>query len=118
NVPKDDNSSVFEIFNRLNSGGINLTPQEIRSSLYHSDFIDMLFRINLNPTWRKLLKSPDPDLHMKDVELLLRSFAMAINGDKYTSSLATFLNNFAESARKFTKEKLVYLESFITSLFA
>lgn len=117
NVPKDDNSSVFEIFNRLNSGGINLMPQEIRSSLYHSDFMDMLFRINLNPTWRKLLKSPDPDLHMKDIELLLRGYAMAIYGDNYTSSLAKFLNNFADTARKFDKAYLVYLESFLTSLF-
>lgn len=43
--PSGDDSAMFEIFNRLNSGGVNLTPQEIRSSLYHSLFYAMLFRL-------------------------------------------------------------------------
>jgi hypothetical protein len=117
NVPKDDNSSVFEIFNRLNTGGINLMPQEIRCSLYHSDFIDMIVKLNLNSTWRKFLRTPDPDLHMKDVEILLRSFAIAVQGDTYKSSMAKFLNDFASDARKFTQEYVNYLELFAVSLF-
>ncbi len=45
NSPNEDNdTSVFEIFNRLNTGGVNLRPQEIRSSLYHSKFTEMLHR--------------------------------------------------------------------------
>lgn len=117
NVPKDDNSSVFEIFNRLNTGGINLMPQEIRCSLYHSNFIDMVVRLNLNTTWRKFLRSQDPDLHMKDVEILLRSFAIAIKGDSYKSSMAKFLNDFANEARSFSKEYVTYLELFAEELF-
>src|SRR5438552_2387203 len=31
--PPEDDSSIFEMFNRLNTGGINLRPQEIRGSL-------------------------------------------------------------------------------------
>ena len=34
-----EDGAMFEIFNRLNSGGMNLSPQEIRMSLYHSDFL-------------------------------------------------------------------------------
>jgi uncharacterized protein with ParB-like and HNH nuclease domain len=116
NVPKD-NSSVFEIFNRLNSGGINLMPQEIRCSLYHSPFIDLIVRLNLEPLWRKFLRSPDPDVHMKDVEVLLRGFAMALKGDEYKSSLATFLNKFANDAKKFSKDELSYYESFFKEMF-
>ena len=58
--PPQDDSSVFEMFNRLNTGGINLRPQEIRGNLYHSPFYDMLHRANLVPGWRRLLKMPDP----------------------------------------------------------
>src|SRR5260370_21014171 len=69
NSPKDDDSSVFEIFNRLNSGGINLRPQEVRISLYHSAFYDMLSRINTAPQWQRLLPMPEPGLHMRDLEV-------------------------------------------------
>ena len=34
NEPKDDNSSIKEIYNRLNTGGVNLRPQEMRANLY------------------------------------------------------------------------------------
>jgi uncharacterized protein with ParB-like and HNH nuclease domain len=55
NFPEDDDSCIHEIFNRLNSGGVNLKPQEIRTSLYYSDFYSMLYRLNTLPEWRKIL---------------------------------------------------------------
>jgi uncharacterized protein with ParB-like and HNH nuclease domain len=110
NVPKDDNSSIFEIFNRLNSGGINLMAQEIRCSLYHSKFYDVLYKLNLESDWRRLLKLKDPDLHMKDIELLLRGFSMLTYGDNYSPSLAKFLNSYSAIAKKYDSETLAYLE--------
>lgn len=117
NVPKDDNSSVFEIFNRLNSGGINLTPQEIRGSLYHSMFYDLLYRLNLEPIWRRLLKMDAPDLHMRDIELLLRgfAFAMMLDGNNYYSSLAKFLNDFSNRMKKITHDKITFYELYFKS---
>ena len=75
---------MYEVFNRLNTGGINLRPQEIRTSMYHSPFYDMLYRVNTTPQWRRLLRTPEPDLHMKDIEILMRGFAMLIDGPNYT----------------------------------
>ena len=115
NTPKDDDSSIYEIFNRLNSGGINLTPQEIRISLYHSGFYDILYHINTLPEWRRLLGTSDPDLHMKDVEVLLRGFAMLIEGHNYTPSMAKFLNKFSKQCKKLTDEQNVYLEQLFMS---
>ena len=46
NSPQGDDSSMYEVFNRLNTGGVNLKPQEIRTSMYHSDFYEMLYRAN------------------------------------------------------------------------
>jgi hypothetical protein len=99
NSPDDEDSSIYEIFNRLNSGGVNLTAQEIRTSLYHSRFYDLLYRLNLEPRWRRLLGMPQPDLHMRDVEILLRGFAMMISSDEYAPSMKRFLNIFSKKAR-------------------
>ena len=115
-APEDDQSSIFEIFNRLNSGGVNLRPQEIRTSMYHSDFYTMLYRINAEDiTWRRLLGSSDPDLHMKDIEILLRGFAMLVDRDKYASSMVRFLNQFSFNCRSLSSEKNEYLERLLSS---
>ena len=106
----DESSSIYEIFNRLNTGGINLKPQEIRTSLYHSSFYDLLYRINLDPRWRRLLGVPEPDLHMKDIEILLRAFAMVASGKDYKPSMTRFLNLMSKRAKALSKEKVEYLE--------
>lgn len=113
NVPdadEDDSSSIYEIFNRLNTGGVNLKPQEIRTSLYHSPFYEMLYRINLDPRWRKLLGVAEPDLHMKDIEILLRAFAMVMCGNGYKPSMTRFLNLTSKRAEALSNEKVKYLE--------
>ncbi|TRX02098.1 DUF262 domain-containing protein [Candidatus Methylobacter oryzae] len=115
NAPDDEHSVVFEIFNRLNSGGVNLKPQEIRTSLFHSKFYDMLYRINLNPEWRKFTPSCTPDLNMKDVEILLRGFAMLIDGEFYKPSMTKFLNKFSLKAKNFPDENINFLESLFMS---
>jgi len=111
----DNDSAIYEIFNRLNTGGVNLAPQEIRASLFHSKFYEMLFKINMLPEWRKLIKMPQHDLHMKDIETILRSFAMLISGDKYSPSLAMFLNDFAKKCRKFDEIAIEYLHQLFVS---
>lgn len=115
NFPSDDDSSVYEIFNRLNSGGVNLKPQEIRVSLYHSKFFRLLDHLNLLPQWRKLLGIEEPDLNLKDIEILLRGFAMLINGHKYTPSMTKFLNGFAKEAKAISDNQIEYLEKLFES---
>ena len=115
NAPDDDDSAMYEIFNRLNSGGVNLRPQEIRLSLYHSAFYDMLERINAEPTWREFLRNPEPDIHMKDIEVLLRIFAILVDKEIYAPSLVKFLNQFSNKSKVNTPEQNEYLESLFRS---
>ncbi len=115
NSPENDNSSVFEIFSRLNSGGVNLRPQEIRSSLYHSVFYDLLMKLNTELCWRKVLANPTPDLHLKDVEILLRIFAMMIDRNNYAPSMVKFLNKFSLKCKGHTLEQNQYLEQLFKS---
>jgi hypothetical protein len=110
NVPADDDSSIYEIFSRLNTSGVVLTGQEIRTALYHSDFYRMLDRINTNDTWRKLLDLSEPDLHFKDLEFLLRGMAMLQRGDLYRPSMRRFLNLYSKECRTMTADDVAFLE--------
>lgn len=109
NSPSDDDSSMYEVFNRLNTGGINLRPQEIRTSMYHSEFYEMISKINTEDNWRRLLRLNEPDLHMKDVEIILRGFAMLIDGYDYAPSMIRFLNQFSRKSQSNSSDKNDYL---------
>lgn len=115
NLPSDDDSAMYEVFNRLNTGGVNLRPQEIRTSMYHSKFYEMLYKANNNKIWRKLINREEPDIHMKDIEILLRAFAMLIDGNKYAPSLVRFLNQFSRFSESNNDEKNGYLEKIFSS---
>lgn len=115
NSPADDDSSMYEVFNRLNTGGINLRPQEIRTSMYHSKFYDMLYRVNTDERWRAILNSDEPDLHMKDIEILLRGLAMLISGDEYAPSMVRFLNQFSRQCEGHDDKQNEYLFKIFTS---
>ena len=115
NFPEEDDSCIYEIFNRLNSGGINLKPQEIRTSLYYSNFYNMLYRLNSLPDWRRIIGVEEPDLNMKDIETLLRGFAMLIEREQYQSSMVKFLNSFSKNCKKLNDEQIHYLEKLFHS---
>ncbi len=112
---EEDDSSIYEIFNRLNSGGINLTPQEIRVSLYHSKFYSMLDKLNQRDKWRRLIGLIEPDLHAKDVELLLRAFAMLWYSSEYKPSMTRFLNLCSRRFKRVGDEDIAYCETLFDS---
>lgn len=98
--PKDDDSSVYEIFDRLNTGGVILNPQEIRANLYYSPFYQKLYDLNKGVDWRKLIGKSERDEKLRDVELLLRVFAMLTFNNDYKPSMTRFLNRYSAMARK------------------
>lgn len=118
NVPAEDNSSMYEVFNRLNTGGMNLTAQEIRASMYHSDFYDMLQLKNIDLRWRTILQADEPDLHAKDVEIMLRGLAMLVDGEAYRPSMVRFLNSFSRKCQTVSEEDTVYFSGLLDSFFA
>lgn len=118
-VSPQGDDAAYEVFHRLNTGGVNLTPQEIRMCLHHkSAFYKMLAKINVDPGWRGLLGSEQVDLHFKDVEILLRVFAMLVNGENYNPSLKRFLNDFSRQADSMDASKVAYLKDLFNSFLA
>lgn len=98
----EGNAAIYEIFSRLNAGGVNLSPQEIRASLYHSYLITALLDLNLDAGWRSIVGQQSPDPRMRDTEFLLRSLALARDLDQFSGSLSGFVNSFCIKAQGFT----------------
>lgn len=95
------------MFERINTGGIKLSPQEIRSCICHGNFNDYLHGLNDTPEWRALYGPKSKRL--KDVELILRFMAFFEQGDKYKSPMKHFLNDYMKEKRNLTDPQLVEL---------
>ncbi|BAZ26928.1 hypothetical protein NIES4073_78420 [Kalymmatonema gypsitolerans NIES-4073] len=75
----------------------------------------MLYRLNTLRGWRRIIGVDEPDLNMKDIEFLLRGFAMLVERKEYKSSMVKFLNSFSQNCKKLKNEHIDYLEKLFHS---
>jgi hypothetical protein len=107
--PQDD-TSIFQIFERLNTGGVILQGQEIRNCIYDGTFNDSLNKLNKYGPWRKLFGSKAEDKRQRDVELILRFLALFYNRANYEKPMKQFLNSFMKGNRRATIDKIAEYE--------
>lgn len=91
-APVNQSTSMYHIFERLNTGGTPLRPQEIRNCVFHGSLVDDLHELNEDADWRLILGKKPLDKHQRDVEMILRIFAMTDRGDEYEKPMKEFLN--------------------------
>ena len=89
--------SIYKIFERLNSGGTQLTPHEIRVALYAGELVDFIEALNSNEQWRQLYGKRSK--RIRDQELVLRIIALYSSAVTYSRPLKSFLNRFAGEHR-------------------
>lgn len=94
----DSLESIYQIFERLNSGGTQLTPHEIRVALFAGPLIDYIEEINRGAEWRMLYGNPSKRL--RDQELVLRIIALYDSASEYRRPLKAFLNSFSTKHRQ------------------
>lgn len=98
--PSPGDTSLYQIFERINTSGRSLLPQEIRNCVYQGPLNSLLIRLNESIRWRELLNSTKRDNRMRDLELILRFFALSdesilTNEDApYNISLKKHLNEY------------------------
>ena len=93
-VDPRDKTSIYYIFERLNTGGTGLTSQEVRNSTYHGLFNESIIELNKDATWRYIFGSDNVDVRMRDVEIIIRFLALVESLNSYTKPMKQFLNNF------------------------
>ncbi|MDX9913292.1 MAG: DUF262 domain-containing protein [Candidatus Moranbacteria bacterium] len=106
--PRDNDSSLFQIFERINASGKNLMPQEIRNCIFQGIFNRLLFELNVNSDWRVLFGTENEDSRMRDIELILRFFALKSENIKNIKiaqiSLKKYLNDFMGENKNLDKD--------------
>jgi hypothetical protein len=107
--PPENNSSIYHVFERLNTGGMTLTPQEIRNCINHGELTALLFSLKDNAVWRNIYGPPNK--RMKDQELILRFFALLYDLENYERPMNEFLNNFMARKRNLAKEERAEITS-------
>lgn len=130
---EDEASSLREtVFERLNTGGVELTRQEIRNALYRGRINNLIDRLSRQPHFREAWGIPQyveneiditPELldlpiyaKMEDAEMILRFFALR-HAAYYSHGMQGFLDLYMRKAGSFTEEDIEVLErEFIDTL--
>lgn len=114
--PADVLDSIYFVFERINSGGIRLSPQEIRNCISAGPFISMVKRLNEDGHWRRVFGGP-VNKRAKDEELIIRFLAMLDGRADYSRPMAKFLNDYSARMNKVPAADLARLsEVFLESI--
>lgn len=102
-----DENVLYNIFHRLNTGNLPLSPQELRQALHPGLFLDYVDEYSQESVEiKKILNLRDPDPRMRDVELLIRYFAFKNYSNIYHGNLKDFLDKTCKSLNvKYTSHK-------------
>lgn len=120
-VPEGGQTSLFQVFERINTSGRSLMAQEIRNCVYQGRFNELLFDLNKLEAWRTLFGSEVDEPRMRDMEFILRFFALqpsVINTiDSERLSLKKHLNLFMKNNKDMSDEQAEeYKEIFNTTI--
>ena len=96
--PSNDDQSIYEVFERINTTGVRLSDQEVRTCVNFGPFYELLKKLNDTPAWRKVY-GPKSE-RLKDQELILRFLAILHESDTYDSPMKGFLNHFMKQYSK------------------
>ena len=107
-TPKDD-TGIFYLFERLNTGGVVLTPMEVRNAIYSGTLLTTISDLLTNEQVCELLtglksgskqfKQKCDESHDKMIEFILRLFAFYDNLSNYNKHIKIFLNDYCKENR-------------------
>jgi len=98
--PEDDDSSVYQLFERINSGGRPLSSQEIRACIYYGTYNELLVNLTSNSDWRSVIGGEHNE-RLKEEELILRFFSLFFHHREYKKPMKAFLNKRMSLNRNF-----------------
>ncbi|MEU8431275.1 DUF262 domain-containing protein [Micromonospora sp. NPDC048887] len=102
-VVLNDKSNVrvrFDLFERINTGGITLTHQEVRECVFRGPFIDLLEELASRDHFNSVIRlSESSQQDGTREEFVLRFFAYLENYQNFEHAVKDFLDDFTIAAR-------------------
>ncbi|MCB0368451.1 MAG: DUF262 domain-containing protein, partial [Bdellovibrionales bacterium] len=92
---------LHQIFLRVNTGSVKLSPQELRQALHPGKFVSFAneFTGKCEPL-KKLLGISEPDYRMRDVDIFVRSMGFYFYGKEYSGNMRGFLDDTCKKLNK------------------
>lgn len=100
----------FDVFERLNTSSSQLSTQELRNCIYRGELNDLIRRLSENHTFLYIRDVKEPDLRMKDNEMILRFFAFYEKLPTYRGNLKKFLDDYQRSGMKMDSNHIKDIE--------
>lgn len=101
----------FEVFERLNTGVVALTDQELRNCIFRGPYNQFLHDAVEDKTWLKLVGKKQPDKRMRHEELVLRFFSLRNRLNSYKPPLKKLLSDYMKSRRNAEIDNLARYKS-------
>ena len=114
---KSDLNVRFDLFERLNTGGISLTNQEIRNCVFRGLFNDDIKRLALDENFLAVIRLKPSDVKNGTAEeFVLRFFAFLESYKQFDHSVKEFLNDYMKRSAPHKLSKA--LEDIFTKTFS
>ena len=106
---KSDFSVRYDLFERLNTGGVILHPQEIRNCVYIGEFKDFISECSEKVEFNNSVKTTEnAERTGSRDELILKFFAYFEDRDLFVHSVKEFLNDYMEKkTKRFTNKGML-----------
>jgi hypothetical protein len=98
---QSDSDVKYEVFQRLNTGGVRLNPQEIRNSAYPGPLNDLIIKLSTTPQFHRLLRIRNQNKsliykEMRDAEFVLRYFTFMENWETFSGGMKRQMDAFMD----------------------
>ena len=103
-LPQSDQDIKFEVFQRLNTGGVKLNAQEIRNSAFPGALNDTILDLSTDKEFHRILGIRKKETsviysEMRDAEFVLRFFAFQSNWKTFTGGMKRHMDSFMAENR-------------------
>ncbi|MDQ2713667.1 MAG: DUF262 domain-containing protein [Chloroflexota bacterium] len=108
---QSDEDVKFEVFQRLNSGGVLVNPQEIRNSAYTGPLNNMILELSINKKFHSLLGIKNKEnsaiyKEMRDAELVLRYLTFRDTWQIFSGGVKRSLDRYMADNKRMPEQKI------------